>query len=242
MKSTKVYIIRHSNPKSYEYAETASQSCKILGVDWEYFEGFTNMSAWEAFNKVDLGYDIQKTFHKYYEETKRKNKFKGFSPTGCNRAAHIALWKKIADGEEPQAIIFEHDSILLHPLSIKIPDGVIACLGYKISDIKKYDHKKAGEPNGFVSIKKHSGSHAYAITKNTAKMLIQEMVDRAAPLSNMDQSYFLRGFESDNVSKIPLVIVDPTPAIGWIRDSTIWKSSNRSNQPFIKSFKSNLSE
>jgi len=237
---TKVHIIRHDNPKSHEYSKTASQSCERLGVEWEYFEGFTNISAWEAFNLVDLGYDTEKTFHKYYEETKQKNKFKGFSPTGCNRAAHIALWKKIADGEDSQGIIFEHDSILLHPLSIEIPNGVIACLGYKIPNPNRYDHKKAGEPKGIVPIKKHSGSHAYAITKKTAQMLIQEMVDRAAPLSNMDQSYFLRGFKGDNVSKIPLVIVNPTPAIAWVRDSTIWKSANDQNQPFIESFQKNL--
>ena len=45
----KAYILTHDHPTSREYAKTCSDSCDLVGLDWEYFEGWshcTGRMAW----------------------------------------------------------------------------------------------------------------------------------------------------------------------------------------------------
>jgi len=222
---SKVYIIRHDDPLSHQYSETASASCDALGVEWEYHEGFCRMSAQDAF--MHLGLNLP--------DIHQKDKH---SATGCNMANHVAVWQKIANGQEPQAIIFEHDSILLHPLTIELPENVIVAAGYRIRDPKRYNHVKAGPTQGFVSRQKHVGSHAYALTRGTARALIAEIEENRKPFGNMDTAYFLRSAKYK--TRYPLAIMDPITAIAWVRKSTISVKSGDWNQTPLKSFESNV--
>jgi GR25 family glycosyltransferase involved in LPS biosynthesis len=157
------------------------------------------------------------------------------NPAECCSAGHGAIWKRIAEGEDECAIVLEHDAIMLHNVDIDIPDNCIAVLGYKMPNITRYDHSRAGPPQRLLPIRGHEGAHAYAITKNTANTLIKEIETRGL-LGCVDNAYFLLSRRTS----VPLAIVDPTPAIGWLRESTIWKSSANRNYEFIPSFKGNL--
>jgi hypothetical protein len=109
-------------------------------------------------------------------------------------------------------------------------------LGYKLTDPSKYNHKKAGKPKSIKVIDGHEGAHAYAITWKTAGLLLDELKEIGVN-SPVDNKFFLKMRET----KIPIGIADPTPAIGWIRQSTIWPESATLNYEFIESFKNNVS-
>jgi hypothetical protein len=108
-------------------------------------------------------------------------------------------------------------------------------LGYKVTDPQKYNHVKAGPPQQIIDIIGHEGAHAYAITKKTARYLIDEL-ERQGIYSAVDNDYFL---VNQRRTAVPLSIASPTPAIGWLRQSTIWSGSAARNYPFIPSFHEN---
>jgi len=224
MQSKKVYILRIDNPISIEYAKDASDSCDRVNENWEYFAGYQDMKARAAWLLTGIPM-------KFGQE--KVDKEKRISKGDLCSAGHGKIWKAIAEGNEDVGIILEHDALMLHNLNIEIPDGVIAVLGYKLQDPTKYDHTSAGGPEELIDIDGHEGAHAYAITKRTAQMMIEEIEERGV-LGCIDNAYFLR---KQRKTKLPLKIVSPTPAIGWIRESTIWGKSAVRNYEFIDSFK-----
>ena len=150
-------------------------------------------------------------------------------------AGHFHIWKTIAEGPDEVAIVLEHDAIMLQPLDIKIPDNKIVVLGYKLVDPSRYNHVAAGKPTEFIDIDGHEGAHAYAITRNTARALIEEL-EQIGVRSAIDNDYFIR---IQRRSKIKLCIASPTPAMAWLRESTIWSRSAHRNYDFIPSFLKN---
>jgi hypothetical protein len=125
----------------------------------------------------------------------------------------------------------------LHRVNVEIPENMIVVLGYKLENPKKYDHHAAGPPFQIIDVigGGHEGSHAYAITPKTAQSLIDEVISLGCS-GAIDNQYFLKSRRS----KIPIKIMSPTPAIGWIRDSTIQSKSSTRNYEFIPSFKQHL--
>lgn len=228
MKPTKAYILRINHPTSIEYAKTCSDSCDKIGLPWQYFEGYQNMTGKMAFAKTGIK-NLPTEPYQYIDHPSAGNK------AMCCTAGHFHIWKSIAEGEDAAAVILEHDAIMLQPIDIDIPDNKIVVLGYKVKDPKRYDHVTAGKTKEFISIDGHEGAHAYAMTKNTAKFLIQE-IETKGIRSAVDNDYFIR---KQRRTEIPLVIASPTPAIGWLRDSTIWGDSADRNYSFIPSFQQN---
>ena len=219
----KAYILRIDTDLSREYAQITADSCDTIGLPYEYHEGFYNMDPNDAWNTIGLSRHI-----------KRNN----WVPAAqlCT-AGHAAIWKKIADNNET-AIILEHDAVMLHdPRNVKIGDNRIVCLGYKLKDPTRYDHEAAGGPRGLRQISGHEGAHAYAITAATARSMLKEIEENGVR-SAVDNLYFL--IQRANYTKIPLAIMDPTAAIGWLRDSTIWEEPAENNYAFVASFERNL--
>lgn len=225
MKPSKVYIISHNDITSREYAFTAANSCRKAGMDHQMFEGFSNVNPNDAWNSDAVGLK-----NKIQETLIRKNQ-RDVNAQLCS-ASHAAVWRKIYQNGEC-AVIFEHDSILLHKIDIDIPDEGIVVLGYKVADPKKYDHMNAGPAKNIVNISGHEGAHAYAITWKTAKLMLDEIENDGVRVP-VDNTFFLNS--RSNFTTIPLYIMSPTPAIGWIRKSTIWENSSSKNYPFIESF------
>jgi len=218
---SKAYILRINTDISKQYAKTASDSCEEVGLPWEYFEGYT----------VD---DIKKmNIPKDFPVKGNKINFNGKG--GACTAGHIHIWKMIADNNEC-AVILEHDALMLHKPEIEIPDNMIVALGYKVKDPDNYDHKKAGAPTKIENRAKHGGAHAYAINHITAKSLIKS-IEKNGTRGMVDNAYFLRNSRPENIK---LGISEPTCAIGWLRNSTIWPKSAVDNyRPLLDSFKNN---
>lgn len=224
MNAEKAYIIRNEdNPLSVEYAQTAADSCDALDIPWEYHEGFYDMDPNDAWNSIGLIRTI-----------KRNN----WVPQAqlCT-ASHAAVWMKIRDNKEC-AIILEHDAIMLHDVRhLGISDNRIITLGYKLRDKDAYDHESAGPPKNLRAITGHEGAHAYIINHKTAETMINE-IEQYGVRSAVDNMYFLLGRERYTQTK--LAIADPTPAIGWIRQSTIWPEASEKNYPMLQEFKNHL--
>lgn len=221
----KAYIIKTNDPRSVEYAKVASDSCDLVGLKWEYLNWYTkdHVNAWKS-----IGIKIPNVDSALIKRDNEKAQLV--------TAAHVMLWTKIADSNEP-AIILEHDAVMLHNVDIEIPDNLIVVLGYKLVNYKQYDHVKAGPPKEIINAHNnaHEGAHAYSITPATAKILVDEVIERGI-LGQIDNAYFLKSRKT----KVPLKIMSPTPAIGWLRESTIWSNSAERNYNFIQSFKWNL--
>jgi len=219
MKPIKAYILRIDAPLSKQYAKDCADSCEKVGVEWEYFDWFHDVDANHAWNTIGLKNKI----------IRRNSSNKAQLAT----SGHAAIWKKIADNKEC-AIILEHDAIMLHKIEIDIPDNQIVVLGYKLKNPSEYDHVNAGPPRRIFPILGHEGAHSYAITHVTAQSLIDE-IEHKGVQGAIDNIYFLKMRKS----KIPLSIMDPTPAMGWLRESTIWGSASARNYKFITSFDKN---
>lgn len=228
MQKIKAYILRIDDPTSRFYSKTCSDSCDDVGLDWEYFEGYQNMTGRMAFGKTG----IQNLPTEPYQHV--ENPSSGHKAMCCT-AGHFHIWKKIVEGNDDVGVILEHDAMMFHPLTIQIPDNKIVVLGYKVTDPKRYDSVRAGGPRELIGIDGHEGAHAYAITKKTAQFLINEIQTQGIK-SAVDNDYFIRG---QRRTSVPLVIASPTPAIGWLRKSTIWGSSANVNYQFIPSFQQN---
>ena len=158
----------------------------------------------------------------------------------CATASHFSLWQEIAKlpTNEP-VVVLEHDALMLQPIKADAPapwDNIIIALGYKLHDPKQYDHNAAGAPYSVIPRKRHSGAHAYMITPNTARALLKELAEKGSPRA-IDNFYFMRDNDpGDTESDIPLALMVPTPAIGWLRQSTIWDAPSTLNYDVVDEF------
>ena len=225
----KAYILKIDDPISREYAQVCAESCTKVGLPYEYFMGYQNQTGASALAQTGIKTKFANTRMEYLENPGSGHK------AMCCSAGHYSIWKKIAEGPDEAAVILEHDAIMLHQITIDIPDNKIVVLGYKVQDPSRYDHVKAGPPTELIDITGHEGAHAYAMTKTTAKFLIDEIESKGIK-SAVDNDYFIRG---QRRTTIPLAIASPTPALGWLRESTIWGQSAARNYDFIPSFQEN---
>jgi hypothetical protein len=225
---TKAYILKIDTPISNEYAKICADSCDKVGLPWSYFKGYQNQTGKMAFGQIGIK-NLPSEPYKFVEKPNQSQK------AMCATAGHIHIWKTIAEGPDEAAVVLEHDAIMLQPMTVDIPDNQIVVLGYKIQNPSKYDHIKAGPPKELIPIQGHEGAHAYAITRKMAKFLINE-IEQKGIRSAIDNDYFIRG---QRRTSAPLSIASPTPAMGWLRESTIWGSSANRNYEFIPSFQQN---
>ena len=235
MRAKKAFILKINDSTSEEYAKICADSCDRVGLKWEYFQGYQNMTGRDAWDQTGIPMKFDRSRWPKKEKPEYLENPVAGEKAECCSAGHGSIWKKIAEGDDEAAIILEHDAIMVQPPDIDIPDGLIVVLGYKIPNPENYDHIKAGSPKELIRIDGHEGAHAYAMTKKTAQFLIHEITQYGL-LGCVDNAYFIRG---QRRTAIPLAIASPTPAIGWIRKSTIWNASAFRNYEFVDSFKQN---
>jgi hypothetical protein len=168
--ASKAYILKIDTPISNEYADICAKSCDKVGIRWAFFQGFQGMKGQEAWLKTGIKMKFNRASGKDPNTDGERAE--------CCSAGHGAIWKAIAEGPDEAAIILEHDAIMLHPMNLDIPDGAIIALGYKLTSPSRYNHIKAGPPKELINISGHEGAHAYAITRNTARMMIDEIEER----------------------------------------------------------------
>lgn len=228
-KVTKAYILKIDDPISHEYAQVCADSCAKVGLPFEYFVGYQKQTGASALAQTGIKTKYTGSPYEYLENPSSGHK------AMCCSAGHYTIWKKIAEGKDEAAAVLEHDAIMLQPMNIDIPNDRIVVLGYKLTEPERYDHLKAGPPKEFYDIKGHEGAHAYCMTKETAQTLVEEMEEQGIH-SAVDNDYFLI---RQRRTKVPLAIMSPTPAMGWLRKSTIWGGSAHRNYQFIPSFQEN---
>jgi hypothetical protein len=221
----KAYILTHDHPISRQYAKNCSDSCDLIDLDWEYFEGWSHCTGRMAWCKTG----IKMKFDEPWEHVAEPNMH--HKANTCS-AGHAAIWKKIAEGEDSVGIVLEHDAIMYYKPDIKIPDNYLITLGYKLSELGYNYIEGNKQERKIINIDGHEGAHAYMMTKRTAQNLIHEIEEKGI-LGAVDNAYFIRGQRS---TQIPLAIMSPTPAIGYLRESTIWSESAHVNYEFIESF------
>lgn len=224
----KAYILKTKHPNSVLYANTCAESCVQHGIKYEFVEWWSEGNPKDAWTSIGIPIN---DFGKF----KASNAKAQFATSG-----HAMIWKKIRDSGEP-GIVLEHDAIMLHRIDIKIPDNAIVVLGYKLQNLQEYDHIAAGPPQEIIDTPEngHEGAHAYAITHSTAQQLLDEISNRGIP-GAIDNTHFLKSRAKH--TKVPIKIMSPTPALGWLRESTIWKKSAARNYRFISSFKDNYTK
>jgi hypothetical protein len=221
----KAYILKINTQESNEYAQICAKSCDDVGLQWEYFEGWSDITGRAAWCQTGIQM-------KFYEPPMIIDNMSSAQKANACSAGHGAIWKKIADGPDDVGIVLEHDAIMYYKPDVNIPDNLLVTLGYKLTEPKRYDHKRAGPPNTLINITGHEGAHAYAMTKRTASILCEEIEERGI-LGAVDNAYFIRG---QRRTKVPLAIMSPTPAMGWLRNSSIWNESAARNYEFVPTF------
>ena len=237
---TKAFILRINDSRSIEYAKHTADSCDKVGLDWEYFQGFQNMHAQYAWGKTGIHITKSEGQERQFPSPDAIPPHVDNLPVGhiaeCCSAGHASIWKKIADSDLDIGIVLEHDALMLHNIdTMTIPDKRICVLGYKMTDPSRYNHENAGPPINTLPLDGHEGAHAYAMTVNTARLLVKE-IEVFGRLGCVDNAYFIR---QQRKTQVPLCIANPTPAIGWLRESTIWGKSAQVNYNFIPSFQEN---
>jgi len=228
---TKAVVIRtYDDPLSASYAAHTEQSCRDVGLE---------VIQWNGFNK---------NHHTLQSLTELTGVKFGSMDIGaaCASASHYGAWQYIASlPTNDPVVVLEHDAIMLHPIKTDAPllwDNNIIALGYKLSDPTKYDHITAGRPNLVIPRKRHSGAHAYMITPNTARALLKELAEKGSQRA-IDNFYFMRVNDpGDTESDIPLSLMVPTPAIAWLRKSTIWEHPSTLNYDVHESFSTHHSQ
>ena len=222
----RTFILRHDDPRSHEYAAVAAESCDKHNMRWEYFEGFSGIKGSDALKSC--GIDVQKETQVAIDTPKNKGQL-------CT-ASHVAMWKKMIDEKIYEAVILEHDAIMIKPFDMMLPKNTIVALGYKIHKPDSYN-----PPNEKTcclrKIKSIHGSHAYALTLETAKTLYNGVIQRRT--AGCIDSHVMQREKFRN--GVNMMIADPIVALGWVRESTIWNKSAIDRGPQIKSFKENLS-
>jgi hypothetical protein len=221
----KTLILRHDSKLSHQYAEVAAKSCDDLGVEWEYHNGYSNMSVDAAWIDLDI---IPVELKTKWDNSNRQR-------AGLCTASHIKMWQKIAESGE-DTVVLEHDALMLHRFDLEIPPMRFVALGYKTTTPGKYNHTKAGKTQKIVDIPTFHGTHAYAIKHETAGYLIEEIKRHGKGLGCVDDTYF-----KSRKTQVKMAIADPISAIGFLRESTIWSKSSKTNTQYIKSYQENLS-
>lgn len=223
----KAYILTHDHPISRKYAKMCAQTCDVIDLDWEYFEGWSNCTGRMAWCETGIKM-------KFYEPMLHVDHPTAEHKANTCSAGHAAIWKKIAEGDDEVGIVLEHDALMYYKPDIKVPDNCLITLGYKVTDPENYAFMEArdNEPRQLIHINGHEGAHAYMMTKTTAQNLINEIEEKGV-MGCVDNAYFIL---NQRCTRIPLAIMSPTPAIGYLRESTIWSDSAHRNYEFIESF------
>jgi len=224
MVPTKAYILYIDNKLSIQYAEDAARSCEELGFPYELFRGYTEDDIKNPNHEKPW---MKMANCKWQKEPQIRGK------AGAASISHYLIWQKMIKNDEC-AIILEHDALLLRKVEIDIPDNTIVALGYKVYDPINYNHKALEtHPQKLEVRKKHGGAHAYTLTPSTARTLLAR-VSEGGNTGFIDNSFFLGNRMRKEVA---LNIIDPICALGWLRQSTIWKDAAVDNHnPMLPSF------
>ena len=153
----KTYILYINKELSVEYANDCLGTCDRFNIDAELFEGIHGKQNRELTRMT--GYRIRTT---------------DYASEYCGTVGHINIWKKIAASNEV-GVVLEHDCVVMADYNdIEVNDGEILFLGPRMFHRSHYEFP-VDEKLDFIDVEYYNGAHAYAITPNTAAMMLDQL-------------------------------------------------------------------
>ena len=163
MKLGRAYILHIDTEKSKEYAKECADSCEHNSIKYEMFDGFMGLTIEDLAEKT--GWKIGR---EGLEDNDRQYVKEYNAALG-----HIEIWRKIAESDEA-GVILEHDCVVKENFShLEVHDGQILHLGPRLNYAADYEYPD--RPEDYVKIRRHEGAHAYAMTPNTARFLLDQV-------------------------------------------------------------------
>ena len=244
---TQAWILHTRDPRSLLYRQHTAASCVSVNLPYRYVKG------WEPWSHQDLDdFSLDSRNDSTVNQQRMWQHLRvmlGFAPdemichhdmilggAACS-ASHYMMWHRVVT-ENQCVVILEHDALLLQDPRIEVPDNALVCLGYKLFDPGRYDHHSAGPPRQIVPVRRVAGSHAYVLTPATARSLLDDL--RVNGIRECIDNYFFVRDKPGNECVIPIAMMDPTPAIAWLRESTIWQDSCEQNFEILPSFQAHI--
>src|SRR6056300_1424566 len=182
MKIKKALIIRRLQvDASMKYAQECANSCENFDIPYEFIDAIEFMKADEAYKTVG-------TFINNYRDWEMTH-----DAHCCCHASHIKCWQHIADCGEA-CLVLEHDALVKGKIeNVGIPDMSLVTFGLRVKNPDEYHPTTPFDK--LIRIKNAIGGHAYAMTPNTAKFILDDIrtdgVNRCIDPYMMMQKKFL---------------------------------------------------
>jgi GR25 family glycosyltransferase involved in LPS biosynthesis len=210
------YILYLDEPKSLKYLQDCVDSCaQFPDINPIPVAGPLRASYKELCEEFGIG------IIPYYVDQMATNAQTLNNTFSCN-GGHYRIWKKIVESGEA-GVVFEHDVVVKKSLTALEPiDGEILWLGPRIHNVDDYNYPDGWESK-YVEVDRWEGTHAYAITPNTAQMLL-DCLDDYGINDSIDGQLGMR-----NIFDMRMRAIDPPPVVAVVsgdRQSTIELSGN----------------
>ena len=191
----KSYILCINDFKSLEYAKECLNSCIEHKVHAETFLGFSGLSIQQVDNELNL---------KHSPSTKKVE----WTPEYNCDLGHIRIWERIVESGMV-GVVFEHDAIVKHNFDdLEVKDEEIVFLGPRVENRSDYEYPE-GETLTYHQVTKFEGAHAYAITPNTARYLLERVLETKETLfRSIDGHLGIR-----NTFNLKMLACDPALAV-----------------------------
>jgi len=239
MKIEHAYILYIDTPDAIKYMEECKASCEQHGIPVTPFLGMKlPTSTKEIYDKwgfrVDPRVDEHAVINPNHPNLKEHLVYNIWFKEQLCLTGHLAIWKKVCNEHKGAVAVFEHDAIVKRNfLDVDVEDNQWTFLGFRVDH--RDDYECIDEPFVKVPVNKFEGTHAYAITPNTAAHCLSAL-DRW----DGNRGYLPLGVSIDHMMgiqngfQLPLLVVDPAPVIVPLED----KKSH--TQPEEKSARYNM--
>ena len=209
MKIEHAYILYIDTPDATKYMEECKASCEKYGIPVTPFMGLKlPTSTQEIYEKWGFKVDPRVDPHNNTKDVMNI----WFKEQLC-LTGHLAIWKEVASKHTGAVAVFEHDAIVKRNfLDIDVQDNEWVFLGYRVDH--RDDYECIDDPFTKVPVRKFEGTHAYALTPNTAKNCLH-----ALSQFKENRGYLPLGVSIDHMMGVtngfalPMYVADPGPVI-----------------------------
>lgn len=194
----KTYVLFTENEKSLRYMSECMSSLASINTDVRPVRGVQGFSYIELCDKLGFIPSTSKALEANVQNIEPDGTF-------CCTIGHYVIWEKIASSGV-SGVVLEHDAIVKGDYTnLDVNDGEILFLGPRIH--MKEDYTKPDVEYEYISIDYFEGMHAYALTSNTAQILLDTV--RSIPLEHSVDGQIAQR----NHFGLAFKTVDPPPVV-----------------------------
>ena len=209
MKIEHAYILYIDTPDATKYMEECKASCEKYGIPVTPFMGLKLPTTTKIIEEK-WGFKVDPRVDPHVDTNDVMNIW--FKEQLC-LTGHLAIWKQIAVNHKGAVAVFEHDAIVKRNfLDVDVQDNEWVFLGYRVDH--RDDYECIDDPFTKIPVNKFEGTHAYALTPNTAKNCLEALAN-----FKENRGYLPLGVSIDHMMgvtngfRLPMYVVDPGPAI-----------------------------